>query len=99
MLNENDIHLLMQARHADPFGVLGMHHHAHGVGVHVLLPDAARVSLVRKSDGQVVGELQRVANLRHDGQRFVRRNAVALHELAQVHAVHVFHQEVVKAVG
>ena len=41
----------------------------------------------------VVGELQRVANLRHDGQRLARGNAAAREQLPQVHAVHEFHEE------
>ena len=50
-------------------------------------------------DALVVGELKRVADLRHDGQRLARRDASGLQQLPQVHAVHEFHQEEKKAVG
>jgi hypothetical protein len=45
-------------------------------------------------DALVVRELQRVANLRHDGQRLARRNASGVQQLPQVHAVHEFHEEI-----
>ncbi len=44
-----------------------------------------------------VRELQRLANLRHDGQRFGWREPSSLHGLAQVHAIDVFHQQKVEA--
>ena len=49
-------------------------------------------------DALVVGELQRLANLRHDGQRLLRRDLPRLQQLAQVHAVHEFHQQVIEPV-
>ena len=42
----------------------------------------------------VMGELQGVADLRHDGQRLLRRHAAGLDRLPQVHAVNVLHDEV-----
>ena len=51
---------------------------------------------VAMDDALVVRELERVANLRHDGQRLARRDASGVEQLSQVHAVHEFHQEVVK---
>jgi hypothetical protein len=48
------------------------------------------------NDALVVRELQRVANLRHDGQRLARGNATGVEQLAQVHAVHEFHEEEVE---
>ena len=51
---------------------------------------------VAMDDALVVGILQCVANLRHDGQRLARGNAPGVQQLPQVHAVHEFHQEVVK---
>ena len=45
----------------------------------------------------LVGELERLTNLRHDGQRLGGREASSLHGLAQVHTVHVFHQQIVEA--
>ena len=50
-------------------------------------------------DALVMRELQRVANLRHDGQRLARRNAAGVEQLPQVHAVHKFHEEIVEWAG
>ena len=50
-------------------------------------------------DALLVRELQRLANLRHDGQRLLRRDLPRLEQLAQAHAVHELHQQVVEAVG
>jgi hypothetical protein len=47
-------------------------------------------------DALVVRELERVANLGHDCQRLPRRDASGMKQLSQVHAVHKFHEEVVK---
>ena len=44
-------------------------------------------------DALVVRELQRVANLRHDGQRLAWRDAPGVEQLPQRHAVHKFHEE------
>ena len=48
-------------------------------------------------DAPVVGELQRVAQRRHDGQRLLRRELPRAQKLAQVHAVHKFHEQVIKS--
>src|ERR1035437_515540 len=45
------------------------------------------------NDALVVGELKRIADLRHDGQRFARRDAAIDEQLSQVYAVHIFHHE------
>ena len=49
-------------------------------------------------DAVVVRELERVANLRHDGERLARLDAPGVEQLAQVHAVHELHEEKVKPV-
>ena len=54
---------------------------------------------VAVDDALVVRELQRVANLRDDGQRLARRDASRVKQLPQIHAIHKFHQEVVKTAG
>ena len=51
---------------------------------------------VAVDDALVVRKLERVANLRHDGQRLARGNAAAREQLPQVHAVHEFHEEEVE---
>ncbi len=45
----------------------------------------------------LVRELKRLANLRHDGQRLRGREPSGLHGLAQIHAIHVFHHQIVEA--
>ena len=47
-------------------------------------------------DAPVVGELQRVAQRRHDGQRLFRREFSHAQELPQIHAVHKFHEQIIK---
>jgi hypothetical protein len=54
---------------------------------------------VAMDDALVVGELQRVANLRHDGQRLPARHASAMQQLPQAHAVHIFHEEEIQPIG
>ena len=41
----------------------------------------------RVNDAVVMRELERIANLRHDGQRLTRRDPARLEQLAQVHPV------------
>jgi len=45
------------------------------------------------NDATVVGVLQGVTKLGHDGQRLARGDAAAREELAQVHAVHELHED------
>src|SRR6266567_145277 len=49
-------------------------------------------------DSFVVRELQRLANLRDDLQRLAGREFAGLFQLPQVGSIHIFHDEVVKAV-
>lgn len=51
---------------------------------------------VAVQDAVVVGKLQRFANARHEQQRLLRRHARA-HRLPQIHAIHVFHEQVVES--
>ncbi len=44
----------------------------------------------------LVGVFQRIANLRHDRQRLGGRELPRFHELPEVRAFHVFHEDVVK---
>src|ERR1035438_7466354 len=46
----------------------------------------------------VVGVLEGIANLRHDGQRLARRHAAGAEQLPQAHAIDVFHQQVIDSV-
>ena len=54
---------------------------------------------VAVDDAFVVGELQGLADLRHDRQRLLRRQLAGLHQLPQIHAVDVLHEEVVQRRG
>ena len=55
------VEAIVQARHGDPFAVLGPHMVASGCAVRAFLPEAASVSLVAQEDGaQVLAELRRV---------------------------------------
>lgn len=51
------------------------------------------------NDARVVRELERLANLRHDAQRFTRRNAAVAEQLPEVDAVNKFHEEIKQAVA
>jgi hypothetical protein len=51
---------------------------------------------VTMDDALVVGELQRVAQRRHDGQRLLRRELSRAQKLAQIHAIHEFHEQKIK---
>src|SRR5687767_11488238 len=46
MLRERDIELICNARHGDPFSVLGLHDDADGWSLRVFLPAAAEVAMV-----------------------------------------------------
>jgi hypothetical protein len=54
---------------------------------------------VTMNDSFFVGVLERVTDLLHDGQRFLRRHPTFLKELPQVHAIDILHDEAVLAVG
>ena len=57
---------LVEARHDDPFAVLGPHAAAGGVVIRALVPGAERVEVVEEATGAVVGALER----RHDAGLF-----------------------------
>jgi 1,4-alpha-glucan branching enzyme len=58
MLTDADLQALLEARHADPFAVLGMHGDADGrLWVRVLLPGAAEVVVHDTATGRRVGAL------------------------------------------
>jgi 1,4-alpha-glucan branching enzyme len=54
-----DVAAILAAKHADPFGVLGMHVDATGVVVRAFIPGAERVRVTDRT-GHSVGELARV---------------------------------------
>ena len=54
---------------------------------------------VAVDDALVVGELERLADLRDDGQRLLGREPAGLLDLAQVPAVHELHDQVVQRAG
>ena len=54
---------------------------------------------VAMNDALVVRELERLANLRHDGQRLARRQLALGQQVPQCHPIDELHQEVVKSLG
>jgi hypothetical protein len=62
MLSHHDVSALMAARHADPFGALGMHLQVGRLWVNALLPDAHAVDVVERNTQRLVGSLQRVGD-------------------------------------
>ncbi len=54
-----DVAAILAAKHADPFGVLGMHVDASGVVVRAFIPGAERVRVVDRA-GRSAGELARI---------------------------------------
>jgi len=52
-----EIEALAQARHGDPFRVLGPHDGPSGRTIRAFLPGAKAVEVLRRSDGAVIGEL------------------------------------------
>ncbi len=53
---------------------------------------------VAVDDALVVRELERIANLGHNGQRLARAYATAGEQLSQVHPVHEFHDEEIQSI-
>ena len=56
-LSTATIRALVEARHDDPFAVLGPHEAPGGVVIRALVPGAARLEVVEEATGAVVGEL------------------------------------------
>ena len=57
---EEDVAAIVNARHGDPFAVLGMHVAGGTVSVRAMLPQAASVAVVDAADGSVVASLRRI---------------------------------------
>ena len=55
-LSEAAIAAIVEARHGDPFAVLGMHKTATGLCVRAMLPGAQRVSVIESATGMTVTE-------------------------------------------
>ena len=62
MLKDHDVSALMAARHADPFGVLGMHVQDGRLWVSAVLAHARTVDVVERSTQRLAGSLQRLGN-------------------------------------
>lgn len=61
ILDEAHIDALVNARHGDPFSVLGPHPaRGNALIVRALLPGAARVAIVEAATGEPLGELDRI---------------------------------------
>ena len=65
-LTDATVRALVEARHDDPFAVLGPHEAPGGVVIRALVPGAARLEVVEEATGAVVGELKR----RHEAGLF-----------------------------
>ncbi|MFO1049974.1 MAG: 1,4-alpha-glucan branching protein GlgB [Geminicoccaceae bacterium] len=65
-LTDATVLALVEARHADPFAVLGPHEVAGGIVVRALVPGATRLEVVEEETGEVAGELKR----RHEAGLF-----------------------------
>jgi len=59
-LHRVDLDALVDARHHDPFSQLGMHETSTGPVVRVMLPNAARVSVIARDNGRLLGELEQL---------------------------------------
>ena len=74
MLNDRDIELILQARHGDPFALLGPHAMpGAGAWLRCFLPGAAQVAVIDAVSGQRLAEMTR----RHDQGLFEARLANA----------------------
>jgi 1,4-alpha-glucan branching enzyme len=68
MLNNQDLTALLEARHPDPFAVLGMHADADGdLWVNALLPGATAVTILDTKTGRRVAELKEREGLEGSG--------------------------------
>ncbi|WP_133646678.1 1,4-alpha-glucan branching protein GlgB [Paraburkholderia flava] len=59
-LHPLEIDALVEARHPDPFSLLGPHRTDAGVVVRVLLPNASHVAVVARADGKLLGNLSQI---------------------------------------
>jgi len=64
MLKHDVVEALVEARHDDPFAVLGMHRHKDGLWVSTVQPGATRVAVVDASSGR---ELANLSPIHADG--------------------------------
>jgi 1,4-alpha-glucan branching enzyme len=55
-----EVEAIVAARHADPFGFLGMHKASAGLYVRAFLPDAESVSVIDSASGQVAAQAERI---------------------------------------
>ena len=65
-LSEPTVLALVEARHADPFAVLGPHEVKGGIVIRAFVPGATRLEVIEEETGAVAGELK----LRHDAGLF-----------------------------
>jgi 1,4-alpha-glucan branching enzyme len=55
-----DVEAILDGRHPDPFSQLGMHRTATGPAVRAMLPGAASVSVLSRSNGECIGTLTQI---------------------------------------
>ena len=65
-ITDATVRALVEARHDDPFAVLGPHETKDGLVIRALVPGAQRLEVVEEGSGTVVGELK----LRHEAGLF-----------------------------
>ena len=65
-LTDATVRSLVEARHDDPFAVLGPHEAPGGIVIRALVPGATRLEVVEEGTGTSVGELKS----RHDAGLF-----------------------------
>ena len=55
-----DVDAILDGRHPDPFSQLGMHRTATGHAVRAMLPGAASVAVLSRSNGECIGKLKQI---------------------------------------
>ncbi|MGE0257999.1 MAG: 1,4-alpha-glucan branching protein GlgB [Alphaproteobacteria bacterium] len=55
-----EVEAIVNARHGDPFGFLGMHQSSAGLYVRTFLPDAESVSVIESATGQTAARCERI---------------------------------------
>lgn len=60
LINYNDIELLLNGQHKDPFSILGMHETTNGIEVRVLMPDASKIVIIERESQQHLVEMDKI---------------------------------------
>ena len=79
-LSEPTILALVEARHADPFSVLGPHEVKGGIVIRAFVPGATRLEVIEEETGAVAGRYVAVGKGLKDGDRVVTAGVHSLEE-------------------